>query len=144
MNPLLIPPGPVLPPLSWPVESLPLEQLKTPPSSLIVVEGIPPIQASLIEKIRRWEYIDLAKLLGSQDFTDGVTPVVIQGHLVMMEPNSRGRHKQPSVSDILSWMQAYSRLWLYCWRQSPCQRRRQQAWLPTCIIQLSKADLEDT
>ena len=109
MNPLLLPPNSILPSLTWPVESLPLEQLKTPPSSLIVAEGIPPIQASLIEKIRRWEYVDLAKLLGSQDSTEGCTPVVFQGHLVMMESHQRGQRRQPCVNDILSWMQAYSR-----------------------------------
>ena len=48
---------------------------RTPLSSLIVAEGIPPIQASLIEKIRRWEYVDVP---------DGGIPVVIQGDLVMM------------------------------------------------------------
>ena len=97
----------MLPPLSWPVESLPLEQLRTPPSSLIVAEGIPLIQAYLIKKIHRWEYVDLAKLLGTQDFTVGGTPVVIQGHLVMMEPNQRGPRRQPSVNHVLSWTQAY-------------------------------------
>ena len=145
VNPLLIPPAPVLPPMRWPVESLPFERLKTPPSSLIVVEGIPPIQASLIEKIRRWEYIDLAKLLGSQDSTDGVTPVVIQGHLVMMEPNSRGQRKQPSVNDVLSWMQAYSRF-MAVLLASEATSKEEAAGLAAhmhLIIQLSK-DLEGT
>ena len=83
----------MLPPLLWPIESRPLEHLRTPLSSLIVAEGIPPIQASLIKKIRRWEYVDLAKLLGSQDVPDGGTPVVIHGQLVMVEPTQRGHHR---------------------------------------------------
>ena len=145
VNPLLIPPSPMLPPLSWPIESRPLEHLRTPPSSLIVAEGIPPIQASLIEKIRRWEYVDLAKLLGSQDVPDGGTPVVIQGQLVMVEPTQRGHHRQPSVNDVLSWTQAYSRF-MAVLLSSGLTSKEEAAGLAAhmhLIVQLSK-DLEGT
>ena len=106
VNPYLIPPYPILPPPSWPFESLPSQQPKTP--SVIVAEGIPPLQNSMIDKIRNWEYIDLAKILGGEDYSEG-TAVIVNGQLVLMKVHQRGTHKQPIISDLLSWMQAYAR-----------------------------------
>jgi len=35
-------------------------------SSAVIVEGMPPLSTKLLEKIRRWEYVDLALLLENQ------------------------------------------------------------------------------
>ena len=140
VNPYLIPPTPILPPLSWPVESLSSQQPKTP--SVIVAEGIPPLQASLIDKIRKWEYVDLAKLLCGEDSLDS-TAVVIQGQLVLMEPHQRGQRKQPVINDLLSWMQAYSRF-MAVLLSSGTTSKEEAAGLAAhmhLVIQLSK-DLE--
>ena len=53
--------GPALPPLGLPSE-------EDPPSvstgvSTVIAEGLPPLPTKLIERIRRWEYVDLAFLL---------------------------------------------------------------------------------
>ena len=85
----------------------------------------------------------MAKLLSSQDSANDVTPVVIQGHLVMMEPNSRGQCKQPLVNHILSWIQAYS-CFMAVLLASESTSKEEAAGLAAhmhLIIQLSK-DLE--
>ena len=46
-----------------------------------MAEGIPPVSTRLIEKIRRWEFIDLAQLIGGADSSEGSSSMV-EGHIV--------------------------------------------------------------
>ena len=57
-----------------------MEQTQTPSPMVIVAEGMPPIQTKLIEKMHRWEYVDLSKLLGSSDPVSGEASLVIEGN----------------------------------------------------------------
>ena len=58
---------------------------------VIVAEGIHPIQIKLIEKMRRWEYVDLSKLLGSDKVSEEAS-VVIDGKIILrMEVPQRGQ-----------------------------------------------------
>ena len=69
--------------------------------------GIPPFSTKLVEKIRRWEYFDLSKLI-SEDFDNHV---VISGQVVTVEPipQLHRRHSQLDIIMIISWMEAYSK-----------------------------------
>ena len=52
---------------------------KTAVPSVVISEGIPPTSVKIIEKIRRWEFIDLAKLLVNQDSQPEESTVVVGG-----------------------------------------------------------------
>ena len=68
-----------VPSLALPLGSIQVEQLHTASSTIIVAEGIPPIQAKLVEQIWWWEYVDLSKLLGGQEMVPGKATAVIDG-----------------------------------------------------------------
>ena len=58
---------------------------------LIVAEGIPPIQTKLVEQMQRWEYVDLAKLLGGQEIVPEEATVVVDVQKLLMEVAQRGQ-----------------------------------------------------
>ena len=80
----------------------------TPSSMVIVAEGIPPIQAKLVERTRRWEYVDLAKLLRGQEMVPEEATVVVDGQKLLMEVAQRGQRRQSAINNIWGWLQAYS------------------------------------
>ena len=80
----------------------------TPPvvssPSAVVAEGMPPIPVKLIEKIRKWEYVDLSCLLDDHTTYPVSFSLNEAGHWV---PDQRKKKSQ--ISDIFSWVRAYSR-----------------------------------
>ena len=83
---------------------------KTAGSSVVITEGIAPISMKLVEKIRQWEFVDLSKLLQNQDSHPEEATIIIDGQLVSVESGTRSQRKATGISDILSWLQAFSRL----------------------------------
>ena len=86
-----------------------MEQGHVPPatSSIIVADGIPPIPLKTSEKIRRWEFVDLAGPLANDALSDSVTTVVVNGQSLTV-PSSVNPTKKRKISlDIHSWPQAY-------------------------------------
>ena len=79
VNPLLVPPVSSVPSFALPQGSIQVDQPHTPSTTIIVAEGIPPIQAKLVEQMRRWEYVDLSKLLGGQEMVPEEATVVVDG-----------------------------------------------------------------
>jgi len=76
---------------------------------VIVSDGIPPPPTKLVEKIHRWEYNDLLKLLTDDDADHNVSStMVINGQLVVVEPTPQPRHHHPQM-DIISWSEAYTK-----------------------------------
>ena len=82
---------------------------KTAAPSVVISEGIPPISVKLVEKIRRWEFIDLAKLLVNQDNQPEESTVVVGGQIMVLESQSRSQRKTTAINDILAWCQAFAR-----------------------------------
>ena len=78
---------------------------KTAAPSVLISEGIPP---KLVEKIRRWEFIDLAKLLVNQDNQPEESTVVVGGQIMVLESQSRSQRKTTAINDILAWCQAFA------------------------------------
>ena len=107
VNPLLAPPVTSVPSLNLPLGAPQVEQIQTTSPMVIVAEGMPPIQTKLIEKMRRWEYVDLSKLLGDSDPILDEASVVIEGQQLRMEVPQRNQRRQ--IKDILTWLEAYSR-----------------------------------
>ena len=79
LNPLLTAPVVLVPSLTLPLGSVQVSQPLTPSPMLIVAEGIPPVQIKLVEQIRRWKYVDLAKLPGGQEIIPEEATVVMDG-----------------------------------------------------------------
>ena len=100
---------PTLPSLLPPsLHSVPTPLTKNPTS--VIADGIPPIPTKLLEKIRRWEYIDLATLIGdqSQNRDDPVNFSSNGNQVVIIESLDRTPRKRKAIPDIFTWVQAYS------------------------------------
>ena len=77
-------------------------------SSVLVADGISPIPSKVLEKIRRWEYIDLAMLLANDTPDDSSSTVVFNGQALVVSPSTNPTKKRKIALDIQSWSQAYS------------------------------------
>ena len=89
--------------------SLSLLPASTPPPSpsVLVAEGMPPIPAQLLEQIRKWEFIDLAALLGDQDSSSQVLSYSQLGQVLILGTNQATR-KTKAIHNIFSWLKAFS------------------------------------
>jgi len=86
----------------------PLPQVPTP-STIVITEGIPPVPLRLIEKIRRWEFVDLGQLLMGTEPEEGAA-TMMDGHIVPSRPSHKGPAiRRFTITDISSWLQAYAR-----------------------------------
>ena len=103
MDPLLTPTIPSLPSLLVERSTADTPSLSYSPSS-IVAEGMPPIPVKLIEKIRKWEYVDLVCLLEDHNTHPVSFTLNEAGQWV---PEQQKRRKL--ITDIFTWIQAYSR-----------------------------------
>ena len=85
---------------------LPLLQYPLPSKSptVVVTEGIPPVACRLVEKIRKWEYVNLGDLL--KDHSQPEQLVVVNGQIMPLQ--SGQKQSSRTITDILSWLQAYS------------------------------------
>ena len=100
--------------------------LSTKSSTFVVAEGIPPVSWCLIEKVRKWEYVNLADLLKDHNSPDQSSMVrsyqrLIRNLAVTIEllaiftPGFRlMTSSQPSFYQQKIWL-----------------KRKQQIWLPT-------------
>lgn len=109
VNPTLLQTQSVWSSSALPLRSLESSEFSSTSSPLVIVsDGIPPLPTKLVEKIRRWEYIDLSKLI-TEDTNDHVTStMVINGQVVTVEPIPQA-HRRHSQLDIITWMEAYSK-----------------------------------
>ena len=74
-------------------------------STVVVAEGIPPVTCRLIEKVRKWEYINLADLLKDHNSSDQL--IVVNGQ-VLSVPDQKPRNSNRVITDIFTWLQAYN------------------------------------
>lgn len=77
-------------------------------SSVLVADSIPPIPKKVLEKIRRWEYVDLASLLVNDTPGDNLTTVVVSGQTLVVPPPTNATTKGKIALDVQSCAQAYS------------------------------------
>lgn len=69
-------------------------------ATVVVAEGIPPVACCLVEKIRKWEYVNLDDLFHS-------FPEQLNGQVMAMQTDQRS-HNSKDISSILSWLQVLS------------------------------------
>ena len=73
-------------------------------ATAVVSEGIPPVSCRLVEKIRKWEYVNLMDLL-----KDLATEhlVLVNGQLMALHTDQRPRSSK-TITDIFTWLRAFS------------------------------------
>ena len=74
------------------------------PPTIVVAEGLPLVKFHVADRIRKWEYVNLADLL------DNHTPdhlTIINGQVIAVSTEGSAK-KSRAITDILSWLQAFS------------------------------------
>ena len=75
----------------------------------IIAEGMPPIPTKTLEKIQRWEYIELSTLLDGAAYDTPNVTVCQDGQLLVLETADKAKSRRKTISDITKWLQAYTR-----------------------------------
>ena len=91
-------------------------------ATVVVAEGIPPVSCRLVEKIRKWEYVNLMDLLKDPS-TEHL--VLVNGQLILI----KGPVVQRLFQTYSPGFKPSAYLWLSsCHLKTPL-KRRQQVWL---------------
>lgn len=77
-------------------------------TSAIIAEGMPPIASRLLERIRKWEYIDLALLLGESGHKVEEVPFPLEGKVVLFQSLEQAQRRRRQIGDIHTWTQAFT------------------------------------
>ena len=80
-----------------------LDNLGEKSSAVVVAEGIPPVPVKLLEKIRRWEFIDLALLVGEERRKTEDIPMVQDGRVVLFQLVEQAQRQRRQITDINTW-----------------------------------------
>ena len=99
--------GPSLPPLGSLVEDEP-PHTPTSGSSTVIKEGLPPIPTKLVERIRKWEYVDLAQLLDDNRQPEGYTLQPSTGTQILVLDQDQVQCRRKQITDIFTWLKAFS------------------------------------
>ena len=88
--------------------SLPVGDTK---AAVLVAEGLPPISTKLLDKIRRWEFVDLSLLL--HDPSSKAEELLWQqkGQVMIVQSIEQAQRRCKQITDIFSWTKAFA---IYC------------------------------
>ena len=100
--------GPSLPLLGSLVEDEP-SHTSTSGSSTVINKGLPPIPTKLVERIRKWECVDLAQLLDDYRQPEGYTLQPSTGEQILVIDQDQVQHCRKQITDIFTWLKAFSR-----------------------------------
>ena len=109
-------------------------------TTVLVAEGLPPIAARLLEKIRRWEYVDLATLLHDPSSKLEEYLLQQQGQVVLVQSVEQAQKKKKSIFAISSPGLKHLP---YCVRPCPWTQllRRRKLWTHCHLINRLSRDL---
>lgn len=79
---------------------------KTP--SVLIAEGIPPVPGKLLDKVRRWEFVDLAALLDGAGQKVEDIPTLQDGRVVLIQSVEQAQRRRKQISDIFMWSKAFA------------------------------------
>ena len=99
-----------LPQLALPLGFLPSAVAKAAAPSVVVDEGIPPIPVKMVERIRRWEFVELENLLILQDNKTEETLLGSDKGQFGYKAPLRAQGKHIGINNYMSWLTAFSRL----------------------------------
>ena len=74
----------------------------------VVAEGIPLIPVKILERIRRWEFVDLATLLNDPTLKAEDMAVQQQGQVVLFQSLEQAHKCRKQIQDISTWIQAFA------------------------------------
>ena len=77
-------------------------------STAVIVEGMPPIASKLLDRIRRWDYVDLVDLLSEPTAKQYDVPSSSHNQVILVQSLEQVRKKKKNISDIETWLQAFS------------------------------------
>ena len=98
-----------LPQLPLPLGSLASTVARTAAPSVVVTEGIPPVSVKMVERIHRWEFVELANLLITQDSKLDEAPFVVDSEQLGFKAPSQAQGRHPIINNIMIWFVAFSR-----------------------------------
>ena len=76
---------------------------------VLVAEGLPPIPAKLLERIRRWEFIDLAQLVFDASKDDpGIRQQPPSEGILIVQSMEQMQRRRKAVNDIFTWSKAFA------------------------------------
>ena len=80
---------------------------------LVLTEGLPPISAKLLEKIQRWEFIDLSSLLSGEPSASKSETVTLSHEgqqIFVVDPQSQLQpsRRKKQIVDFPTWDLAFS------------------------------------
>lgn len=101
-------------PLTLPLPLLPSDSVGERPAAAklptsIIADGMPPIPTKILEKIQRWEYIELSTLLEGASYESPSVTVSHDGQLLVLETTDKAKSRRKTISDVTMWVQAYTR-----------------------------------
>ena len=76
--------------------------------SVVVAEGMPPIASKLLDRIRRWEFIDLALLLNEVGQKSDEIPHSHDGRVVLILSVEQAQCCKKQIGDHYAWTQAFA------------------------------------
>lgn len=76
--------------------------------ALVIAEGIPPIQVKILERMRRWEFVDLATLLSDPIHKAEDMAVHQQNQVILFQTVEQAQKRRRQIQDIASWTQAFT------------------------------------
>ena len=76
-------------------------------ATLLVAEGLPLIAAKLVEKIQRWEFIDLSLLLHDPSSKSDELLLQQQGRVMIVQSVEQAQRRK-QITDIFAWTKAFA------------------------------------
>ena len=88
------------------VDTLAAHSIVDPPKppTVVVTEGILPVRYRMVDRVRKWEYVNLADLLGDHN-PDHLTIISVQ---VIAVTSASTPRRSRTISDMMTWLQAFS------------------------------------
>lgn len=77
-------------------------------AATVVAEGIPPIPTKLLEKVRRWEFIDLALLVTESGLKSEDFPASQDGRVILIQSVEQAQKRKKQIADVLTWSRAFA------------------------------------
>lgn len=77
-------------------------------AAIVISEGLPPVSTKILEKIQKWEFVELASLLSHDTPARGEALTITQdGQTMIVQPQEQSATRK-KITDISSWLQAFS------------------------------------
>ena len=101
--------SPTMPHLPLPLGPMASTVARIAAPSVVITEGIPLVSFKAVERIRQWEFVELANLLITQDIKSDEYFFIVDSDQPGYRAPSRGQGKLPVIDNIMTWLTAFSR-----------------------------------